>query len=498
MKNIAAKFERYIASRESLPSTAAHIIAVLLFISIVRLGLERLPTENIEQMVLPIELIIRLAFYTGTFFLFFAFAAPFFPQQTDKIRSVVLLGMFGSLFPPFFTALLAHGPHGSYSYFNTFVWHFFSPEQPVGESIGLWLTIAIVGIYFLYRKKSLLYMLAGLVGAYVILQFSGWFLTIPTIFIAQMLQHTAASTGVLLPFSINFLWIVVSLACLLLMRRRFFRATLKRFPHTLMRGILVIAGAQIAKGVTPLTLVDGIMFMIGFMLIQAENDYYDKGIDGTQSRASLITGDDLIFVRFFMLLLVLNLYIIQPALSILMGLFFLLGFMYNHPLFRLKKHFIGSSFVEGSAAFVGLLAGILSVQQSVSGAEILWVSLLSAIFALVSNIKDYKDVDADRKAGIETLHVALDARGIPPEKTQAWIICLLIAAYAGMLAWSFTFVHLPMPLILLGAVFLGLSFLPLLMLNHPKKSASSVAAVFLACIFIGYLSLWVFPHLPGH
>lgn len=493
MRSLAAGIERYILRKEQAPSTAAHIIAILLFISIVRLGLERLPVAEIDQSFLLADLLIRVIFYTGTFFLFFIFASKFFPKQVTEVRSIVLFGMFGSLFPPFFTALFNHGGTLRYDYFYQFTWDFFSPSQAVGESIGLWLTVAIVGIYFLYRKRSFLYLLIGLAGAYIILQFSGWFLIFPTILIDGFLLHTSANPGFLAAFSINLVWMLISLGCLFYLRRESFAATFKRFPHTFIRCILVLVGAQLASGTSPLTLIDGIMFMIGFILIQAENDYYDKEIDSTQSRASLMTQDDLVFVRFFMLLLVLNIYIIQPMVGVLMLLFFLLGFMYNHTLFRLKRNFLGSSLVEGLAALAGLLAGIFSVQKNISGTEIFWISIISVIFAVVSNIKDYKDIESDKKGGIKTLYVALDERGISPEKTHRLVLGFLSLTYVVVLVYLGIKFHPPLVALAPGIVLIMFSLLPFVLISQTKRAVSSVVAITVAALFLGYMCWYLLP-----
>lgn len=493
MRSLAAGIERYILRKEQAPSTAAHIIAILLFISIVRLGLERLPAGEIDQSFLLADLLLRVIFYTGTFFLFFTFASKFFPEQTSKVRSVVLFGMFGSLFPPFFTALFNHGGTLRYDYFYQFTWDFFSPSQAVGESIGLWLTVAIVGIYFLYRKRSLWYTIAGLAGAYIILQFSAWFLIFPTILIDGFLLHTSANSGFLAAFSINLVWMLISLGCLFYLRRESFTATFKRIPHTFIRCILVLAGAQLAGTVSPLTFVDGIMFMIGFMLIQAENDYYDKEIDSIQSRASLMTQDDLVFVRFFMLLLVLNIYIIQPMVGVLMLLFFLLGFMYNHTLFRLKRNFLGSSLVEGLAALAGLLAGIFSVQKSISGTEILWISILSVIFAVASNIKDYKDIESDKKGGIKTLYVALDKHGVSSEKTHRVLLGLLFFIYVAILVYFGIKFHPPLVALAPGIILIVFSLLPFMLISQTKRAVSSVVAITVAALFLVYVCWYLLP-----
>lgn len=495
MSNLAAHFERYIARKEAAPSTAVHIIAILLFISIVRLGLEILPNMDIDQGFLPVSALLRILFYTGTFFLFFAFASLFFAKEIEKVRSIVLIGMLGSLFPPFITLLFPHSTHGDFDYFSHFSWNFFSSSQPVGEGIGLWLTIAIVGIYFFYKKRTSSYLFAGLAGAYALLQLSGWFLMVPTGILQHALKPLFPDAPYIAAFSVNIVWFVVILACFAFTRSNAMSATLKRFPHTLMRGALVFVGAQLAGGFTAFSAIVAMSYMAGFMFIQAENDFYDKKLDAATSRESAISGDDLLFIRFFMALFVLNFWILNFEESLLLGLFFLLGFFYNHPSFRLKRHFIGSSLIEGGAAFLGILAGIFSIQRGVSASELGIIALLAAIFAVISNIKDYKDFAGDKKMGMQTLYVWLSQQGISPERLHGAIIALMSAVYASSIAMFFFFFHVPISLLAPLLILLVISALPLFLIGRSRASLSSSAAVAVAGIYLCYTAFFILPLL---
>jgi 4-hydroxybenzoate polyprenyltransferase len=293
---------------------------------------------------------------------------------------------------------------------------------------------------------------------------------------------------------------MAALAAFISTRYRFFAATLKRFQHTGIRLILVLFGAQLAGGANFLSLLEGIIFMLAFMLIQAENDYYDKELDAATLRASSITQDDLIFVRVFMALLALIFWFIQPLFSILLVIFFLLGFVYNHPAFCFKKYFITASLVEGGAAFIGMFAGVFSAGNSLDGTDILWITGVALIFAVLANIRDYKDFIGDKKMGIKTLYVTLQARGVAPQKTHFALIGFSIFIHIVVVAFSL-YLHLALPLIVIGFLLLIASPFPFLLISHPKKSASStstVAQAGLLLLFVAFGMLPAFSHQYPH
>lgn len=494
MKNLAAMIGRYILKKEEIPSAAAHVVVGLLFISMLRLGLEQLPNPSIQKYYLLTGFNNILAFYTATFFLFLWFASFFFPREISRIRSVVLFGIFGGLIPPLITQILPHGAYMPYDYFHEFRWDFIAPYQPLGESVGLWLMIGAVGLYFWFKKKNFFITLAGIIGTYALLQCTVWLLLIPADYLEQLL-NTAWINPMFLPFSTDFVLIAAAFAAFVGLRFRSFKATFRKFHHSVMRGVLVIFGAQIAGAANWESLFVAVVFVFAYVLIQAENDFFDKDVDRVTHRESAITAEDLIFVRFFMALLVLTIYMVEPALSMLLGLFFLFGFAYNHHAFRFKGDFVKASFVEGSTALITILAGIFTIlKPGVTSAE-LWTAIAVAIaFGIISNIRDFKDFDGDKKLGVQTLYVALEKRGIPPEKTQRWVIGVASFSYAASLLLFFV-LHLQPAVLLITAAFFILSFIPFAFIGHPKKSLSSIITVAESGAFLLFAAFWVLPFL---
>lgn len=495
MKKLAAALERYLLKKEEIPSTALHVVVGLLFVGVLRLGLEQLPNPHIQKYYLLSGFNNTLAFYTATFFLFAWFAALFFPKEIARVQSVVLFGIFGGLIPPLLTHILPHETYMPYSYFSDFRWDFVAPYQPIGETVGLWLMIGVIGLYFWFKKKNISTVLLGVAGAYALLQCTVWVLAIPADHLQQLLK-TAWPDPVFSPFSMDMVLIVAAFVALVVVRYHSFKATFRKFHHSLTRGILVLFGAQIAGAANWVSLFDAVIFIFAYVLIQAENDYFDKDIDRVTNRESAITADDLIYVRFFMALLVLTVYMVQPAVSILLGLFFLFGFAYNHPALRFKSGFLKASFVEGSTAFVCVLSGIFSVPKDGVGSAELWLAIaVGVIFAIISNIRDFKDFAGDKKKNIRTLYVVLEERGIPPQQTQVRIISIASFIYATSLIVLFM-LHMPAHVLLVCGVFFLISFIPFFLISHRKNSLSSIITVAQAALFLVYTAFFVLPLLP--
>ncbi len=480
---------------ETFPSTPTHIIASLLFISIGRWCLENVLVQPLPQFLFVMRLVTLLTLYAGSYFAYTWFASLFFKHKDfERIRSVILASMFGGLIPPLLFFFFPHSSTGSYDYFNDFTWNFISPMQPLEESVGIWLTVATVALYFLYKKRTVLSFVAGAAAAYVLAQFSGWFVIIPWQYLNHAISVARPDLNYPMPFSMDLVWVFIGISAFTLLRRRALQATLKRFHYSLIRGVIIGIGALLAGSINTLTVVEAVIFVVAGMLIQAENDYYDKEADSASARESTLTAEDLILVRFFMVLLVLPFIFIQPVFSILLGGFFLLGFVYNHPAFRFKKHFATASLIQGLATFLSLLLGIFSVGDfEVHTPQILLAIVISVIFGIISNIKDYKDVEDDRKAGIQTMYVVLSEHGISAKKTQAIMAVVLGILYGAVVIFSFFFFRPGPATLFFGSALVLTSPLPLSLLNHPRRSASSIAMGIEATLFLVYVVVAIFP-----
>jgi 4-hydroxybenzoate polyprenyltransferase len=494
MKSIAARIEKYILKKEQVPSTALHVAASLLFIGIARYCLEVFPDTHPNHAFFAMGVVVNFAFYIGSFFLFFLLLSTAFPHEIARARSVVLLGMFGGLLPPLITPFFSSQIHG-YGYMFEFAWNFAPPGQIIGQSIGLWCTTFVVGAYFLYKKRTLLSFLFGFAGAYAVLQFSQWFITIPGTRIGDMLR---AARPDIVPIYFNpviysLLWTAVSLACFLWIRREYMRATVARFPHTIMRFLVVLLGAAIGGGINAYTILIGIVYALGFMLIQAENDYYDKELDALNGRESSITYDDVVFVRLFMLVPTVTLILIFPSQGVMLALFFLLGFIYNHSAFRYKKHFVTATLVEGGLAFAPLVAGAFTAGDSMSPMIFSCIIAATVIFALLANVRDYKDFSADKKGGIRTLYVTLSERGFSPEKTHRLMLGLFSLIYTLVLAYFGFRFHPALSTFVPGAGIVACSAFPFILVSQKSKNASSVAAVTVAALFLAYTCFYLLP-----
>src|SRR3569623_274953 len=97
MKKIAGMLERAVSWHEHLPSAAPHVIAVILFVSLVRLGLETLPSNAINITTEMFRVVTLLSFYAGSFFIFLLAASFIFKKDPVPYRSIIMLSVFGGL-----------------------------------------------------------------------------------------------------------------------------------------------------------------------------------------------------------------------------------------------------------------------------------------------------------------------------------------------------------------------------------------------------------------
>jgi len=111
-----------------------------------------------------------------------------------------------------------------------------------------------------------------------------------------------------------------------------------------------------------------------------------------------------------------------------MMLFLAITHAYHHPATRLKRWMVLAYEAEGIAALSCLLFGAIRQTSPVlpaSGPLALGFVLVPFDFALCSPFKDYKDVELDRKASVQTLYVALANRGVVSRRTNLVVAATL-------------------------------------------------------------------------
>ena len=86
------------------------------------------------------------------------------------------------------------------------------------------------------------------------------------------------------------------------------------------------------------------------------------------------------------------------------GIFIFLGFQYSAPPLRLRRWGLCGSWIIGAGIFGAFLGGC-AAQFCVTLRGLIAAILLGLLATTASSVKDYKDIEGDREAGIKTLPI---------------------------------------------------------------------------------------------
>ena len=445
---------RFVSWVEGLRITPIHLVFAFLFIGLFRAVLEQIALGGTETDIMAFLPIHAVSFYFATFFLFFSVLARLLPIPKKKLRNFIFVGLFLALVPPLLDILFFSSSldFRAYSYFDSFALTFFDSSQSIGESVILWLTVGVTAAIAWLKTRRVAWAAVGGVVAYGLLQFLLFGSSVIGDGLIQSSGGFSDSNGY---FSLVFL--LIGFICMIAVYWDTFKATVKRAHHALVFGALVVVGAQFVTQsfalMTPLVLLEAGIFAFAFFLAQAENDFYDKDLDALTGRESKIGKDDLYFIRFLQIALILSAALVDISMVPFLLFFFVLSFGYSHHAIRLKRNCIGGSFTEGLLCLICLMTGIYSLDITnpvwndasfvIAHGSVLWLFvLIAAGFALCSNLKDYKDFKGDLKGGITTLYVFLYTRWrIAPQTTNR----ILALALGGSLTTLVVVSHMLCP-----------------------------------------------------
>lgn len=185
-----------------------------------------------------------------------------------------------------------------------------------------------------------------------------------------------------------------------------------------------------------------IAFVCAAMFSICQNDIYDEAIDAISNKnRPLITKElsksDLeIASKIFLIFALLSAY----ASSLYILFFICLGlsiyFIYSSPPLRLKRFVILNSSLVGLACLSAVLGGffLVSTDKTITAFPFGLAVAIVVFHAAVSNIRDIKDFEGDRTAGIKTIPTLLGLK--KSKKLIAGIICFFFL----LIPWYF---HLP-------------------------------------------------------
>ncbi len=304
-----------------------------------------------------------------------------------------------------------------YKYFPTFQWHFIHPEQPIGETITLWVAVFAAGLFAYWATKKVLpiFITSGLI--YLILQIYafGWYKLCDLISDGKHLStaETMSLSGILLAF---FLYSV--------MNHKTMGPSFIRCNHSFPWGLIAIIGSRFIGEEWSISIVKGIIMTLAFQLIVVANDYFDREQDQSHGgKARPVSRDDMIFASCLMILLALWVLIYYEKAFFLVMLFLAVFTAYHVPGLRFKRLFCLNYLIEGSAGMFCFVLGIMrfyavgpmgpALVHSLPKQQwgLLFSVLIMGGFSFGSIFKDYKDIEQDRFDNIGTIYTRYLKKG---------------------------------------------------------------------------------------
>lgn len=193
---------------------------------------------------------------------------------------------------------------------------------------------------------------------------------------------------------------------------RWFVKSIRLFPH-LHFFLLPLAGGLIggSKIFNPALLLSALSILSSWTFTLTLNDIYDVDIDRISNpQRPLPSGIceewQLHEMSFISGLIALGISIIPKTLFHVLTFLFL-GFIYSSPPLRLRKYPLGSIFIA-LGSIIGFHAGYFSVSGRWWEGEIIKIiAIIFFAFSFGIIIKDLKDVEGDRAAGVRTFYTML-------------------------------------------------------------------------------------------
>lgn len=367
------------------------------------------------------KMVLHLAFYAFAFFLMAPVVALSMSISWERAAGAASVGVLAGLLPPLFDLLTGGHTVAVYRYFDTFTWSFLADNQPIGESITCWVVVLGGSLYVWGVTRSLVRGLLALALFWVGVQALVWGVWAAAEALtarpdhADLLHETMYIGGCILLY-VGATWTRA-------------RPSLLRVNHALPWGLLAALGATLAGHSVTYALGIGVLLATMFQIVIVHNDYFDHAEDTLAGRPPRIQASDVVMWSLFAALLATTVGLRMPHLVLGMAAFYVLWTLYHMPLTRLKKRVGLPYLTEGISAAIAVWMGALGPGGDPLPTA-LWivVGLAAAGGAVVSMLKDWKDVAADRAAGVRTVYVALEARGVAPRRTHGIVALLALVA----------------------------------------------------------------------
>ena len=434
MNVVSSWLLRIIAIQERRPHQFVVCFLIVAFVGIVRTLFEWIighqPLVFLNQSIL-----ISVSYYVMVLFLYTAPLALLVKQSWRTSMNVVLAAVFCGILPPIIDGVLSGAGTFRYQYVLDFPagwpWTLHSPDKglPIGETVVLWLTVALTSFY-VWRKTANAYRgIAAAMLAYAVVVLHGG--ALPTL--VEGLYPGSGWGGKGAP--ITYAQLAVVLILYLLFRPAVATGLLKRWHHTLPFILVCLIGGAMEGPPDSVLVWSVALVQLAFLVALAQNDYFDRDEDARQGRAPYVDREDVAVLNIVFLLLVFTLILNSSAIGYILLIIFLVSVLYSYPMYRGKRFFPAnlksegvwgaSSFLIGVASSAGsgapvdptTLSFTASTEASHNAADIFDAPTLVALllvfsgWSMVAALKDFKDVRADARSGIQTLYTLAVRRG---------------------------------------------------------------------------------------
>ncbi len=402
-------------------------------------------------------------------FLSFTLILYFFVNKLDRIWNFLLPAFFIILIPPIFDLLTTNGKGSAISYIATdpknfitlflkFLYFSGEPGITLGIRLAAFFILSSLGLFILIHTKSAIKAFIGTATGYVILFFCA---IIPSIVAlpfslsgqtdsAKNLYASALNEGLIqttrqsLPLSLtttaqqNFFhaifmsqvfWLLVVFQLFLIFivfNPKYLRILKANFPTTriIYWSIIASIGIFLSQKISPnlnllnLTTITSfcVIFLLGVLntfFAICVNDAEDIKIDTISNPNRPLAKGELSLPQWNQLATILLFLIIAglATMNSTMVFFFILTqmsyYLYSARPLRLKRHFLSSSIIIGISSVSVALAGFffVSPNQHLNVFPLKDLFLIAITFALLSNMKDIKDFEGDKKENMQTMPV---------------------------------------------------------------------------------------------
>lgn len=506
------------------------LVSIRLLIEALLLGF---PVKSLESFL---SLFVHtFLFFLLTYLIFLVFLISLTKESFKKTASFLLWGFGIIIFPPIIDKLIFQGEvYKSFYIFDSFsglVLRFFSffgknPDWGItwGTRVNILISLFFIGSYVYLKTKNKLKVLGGVIGGYFLffilscfpsivvyfLEFfktgkilevsystvAGYFMTPLSVFNLQgvMIESFLAKKLALIYLPLVFVLLVFSLF------KFNFKQGISLFknirpPQLVFNLGLLFMGLGLGLFYNPevfsLDFFSGLVLLNLILMVFSTwffsvliNDSVDLKIDKISNKNrplvkkvfSLKKYLDLAVITF--LISTFSAALISPVIFLVIISYHLLTYIYSCYPFRLKRFIGTSNLLIAISSLNFLIIGFLVFSEKQTLVDFPWriYWFLFLAYALITPLKDLKDVEGDKKEQSYTLPVLLGR-----ENTRLVIASFLFSFYLGSVY------VLNKQELFLGALFLGV--LNFLIVNSPRVDERKIASWVLGLGFI--YGMWI-------